>query len=294
MNWHKELKTPTKLLQPIKEYTTFKIGGKAKYFFETQNLEELKFILDFKRRKRLKLFVLGGGSNVLITDGVLSGLVIRLSGRAFKSIEVDRDVLRVGAGTALKELINYCIINRLANLEFLAGIPGTVGGAVVMNAGTKDRSISDFVKEVVVMDHQKRIKTLKRNQISFGYRQSSLNKFIILKASFNIKRRSLKKIKNDLKAYLTYRKTTQPLDYPSAGCIFKNPCESISAGELIDKCGLKGKRIGDACVSLQHANFIVNLKKAKFMDVIRLMKFIRSKVKEKFDIELEPEIKIWQ
>jgi len=187
-------------------------------------------------------------------------------------------------------------------MEFLAGIPATLGGALVMNAGISEKtknqkpkikSIGDLVEAVTVMDYNGNIKTLDREEIKFGYRTSSLSKYIILSAIIKLTKGNIREIEDKIKVYLGYRRVAQDLPFANAGCIFKNP-KRYQAGRLIDACGLKGKRIGDACVSNKHANFILNLGRARFSDVLRLMGLIKRRVKNKFNIDLEPEIKIWR
>ncbi|MDD4895102.1 MAG: UDP-N-acetylmuramate dehydrogenase, partial [Candidatus Omnitrophica bacterium] len=183
----------------------------------------------------------------------------------------------------------------LSGAEFLAGIPGTIGGALVMNAGiAKDNcSIKKLVENVTVMDYNGNIKVLNKKDLKFGYRESGLSKYIILSALLKFNKKSKKHIRDTIKAYLEYRKLTQDLSKPSAGCIFRNP-PGNSAGRLIDLCGLKGKKVGKVAVSGKHANFIVNLGNGSASDVLKLAGFIRKRVKNQFNINLIPEIKIWQ
>ena len=248
---------------PLKNYTTFKIGGPAKYFFEAKRKEELIEAIKLAKKLELPFFILGGGSNLLVSDKGFDGLVIKF-------------------GQPLSSYVSK-------GLEWAVGIPGTVQGAVWSNAGAFEKSMKDVVKEVEVFDTKtEKIKNFKSKDCKFGYRDSIFKKnknLIILSVKIKSKKSNRKKIKQ----YLDYRKKTQPLNLPSAGSIFKNP-PAKSAGELIEKCGLKGKRIGNVKISEKHANFIVNLGNGKAKDVKKLIKIIKNKVKNKFGVTLKEEI----
>lgn len=293
MNWYKVLQGKVKFKELLKDHTTFRIGGPAKFFIEPQDIDDLRLLLNSVKRYKIPILVIGAGSNILISDKGLDAVVLRLNSLHFKRISFRNNYLEVGSGAMLSQIVLSAQKHSLSGAEFLVGIPGTVGGALVMNAGIPDRNIGDLVENVTIMDYNGNVKTLNKKDIKFDYRVSSLSKYIILSACIKLVRRNKEEIKDKLNRYLNYRKVTQDLSFPSAGCIFKNPA-GYSAGRLIDLCGLKGKRIGDACVSLKHANFILNLKRAKAGDVFRLMNLIRKEVKNKFHITLKPEIKIWR
>jgi len=281
------------LNEPLWKHTTFKIGGPAKYFIIPFDTQELICALNFASLNKIPFLVIGAGSNLLVSDKGIEGVVVKLSSEVFKKISFKDTALEAGAGCLLSSLINEAQQKGLAFLEFLTGIPGTVGGALVMNAGIPGKSISDFVEEVTVMDYSGKIKVLKRADIDFGYRRSSLSDCIVLSVNLKCVRCNALDIKSRIKDYLDARKNSQELNLPSAGCVFKNP--SIGpAGRLIDSCGLKGKMIGSARVSDKHANFIVNTGRAKAEDVFALMKLIIKDVESKFNVTLEPEIKIWE
>jgi len=212
-----------------------------------------------------------------------------------KKLSYRDNYLNVGSGVLLSRVVLFAQDYGLSGAEFLAGIPGTVGGALAMNAGIAqdNRSIAELVESVTVMDYRGNRKILNKKDIRFGYRTSSLSKYIILSALIKLNRKNKEQINDKIKAYLKYRKLTQDLSKPSAGCIFRNPTGN-SAGRLIDLCGLKGKRIGGAGVSLKHANFILNLENAAARDVLQLTDLIKKEVRKKFNIDLKPEIKIWQ
>ena len=319
MNWWRNLKGRIRLAELLKNHTTFKIGGPAKFFIEPQDPNDLRLLLSLVKRYNLSLFVIGRGSNLLISDKGINGVVLRLNAPYFKKLSYRDNYLNAGSGVLLSRVVLFAQDHGLSGAEFLAGIPGTVGGALAMNAGIarkvknprlsgrqkksppkadpptaeKIKNIGDLVETVTVLDYNGKIKTLHKKDIEFGYRRSSLSKYIILGTSIRLAKENKKKINERIKKYINYRKSTQDLSKPSAGCIFRNPT-GHSAGRLIDLCGLKGKRVGDAGVSLKHANFILNLENAASRDVIKLMDFIRKKVNNKFNINLTPEIKIWQ
>jgi UDP-N-acetylmuramate dehydrogenase len=292
MNWFSNLKGRVKTEVLLSRYTTFKIGGKADFLIEPFDLEDLKKILKKSKENKLKVFIMGQGSNLLVRDEGINGVVVRLNSDYFKKIKILDDCIWASSGLNLSKILQFCIKNGLSGLEFLAGIPGTLGGALAMNAGTKEASIGERVKEVKVMDYNGNVKRLNCDDIKFGYRDSSLKRFIILEALLKLERKSKKDILNKIKHFQKYRRLTQELLYPSAGCIFKNP-SGFSAGELIDACGLKGKSIGGAEVSLKHANFIINRNHASAKDVLELIDYIQDKVKKKFNIDLELEIEVW-
>ena len=256
----------------LAKHTTFKIGGPAEYFCVANNKEDIIKAVKWAKEKKLPFFVLGNGSNVLVSDKRYKGLVIKTG----------------------KPLFSY--ISK--GLEWAVGIPGTIEGAVYGNAGAFEKSMKDAVESVEVLDAEtEKIKVFKNRDCQFTYRDSIFKRnknLIILSVKIKPKKSNSKKIKE----YLNYKKETQPLNFPSAGSVFKNPClagrqvPGFSAGELIEKCGLKGEKIGKAKISEKHANFIINLGGAKSEDVIKLIKTIKQKVKNKFGIKLQKEIQI--
>jgi len=293
MNWQKGLKLKkVRLKEPLKKHTTFKIGGPAEYFVRPKGAAELKVLIKAAKRYKIPVLVIGAGSNILAGDKGVGGLVIQLNSSYFKKIRVKGNSVHAGSGVMLSKLIITSRNFGLSGLENLAGIPGTVGGALAMNAGAWGKNIEDTLKEVWVMDYSGRIRVLKKKNIEFGYRKSDLGKYIILEARFGLGKGDGLNIRSRIREYLKQRRSAQDLTRPSAGCVFKNPTGK-SAGKLIDECGLKGKRVGGAAISGKHANFIVNLGNAKSADVIDLIKLIKNKVRAKFHINLEPEIKIW-
>jgi UDP-N-acetylmuramate dehydrogenase len=303
MNWWKHLKGKVRLQEPLKYHTTFKIGGPAKFFLEPKDTGDLKALLNLLRRGKISFLLIGAGSNLLISDKGVDKAVLSLRSPYFQRIHFKNTSLEVAAGAMLNRVVLAAQRHGLSGLEFLAGIPGTIGGALVMNAGITEkgrspqspsvRSIGDLIEKVIVMDYNGNIKTLDKKDIEFGYRESSLAKYIILGARLKLVKKNKKEIKNRIQKYINYRKGTQDATGNSAGCIFKNP-RGYSAGKLIDLCDLKGKKIGDASVSRKHANFILNTGQARAQDVFKLMDLIRERVKDRFNITLKSEIKIWQ
>jgi UDP-N-acetylmuramate dehydrogenase len=285
----------------LKNYATFKIGGKARYFFVATKKEELIKAITTATDLKLPFFVLGNGSNLLISDKGFKGLVIKIKNQTSK---IKHNLIYTEAGISLGQLVNIALKNNLTGLEWTAGIPGTVGGAIYGNAGAFGKSIGDSVIKVEVYDAKdNKIKIFKKRNCKFGYRNSIFKRkknLIVLSITIQLKKGNKKEIEKKIKEHLEYRKKTQPLNFPSIGSIFKNPVPkqslvrgrsiSFSAGELIEKCGLKGKKIGKAKISEKHGNFIVNFGGAKAKDVKKLIKLIKQKVKSKFGIVLEEEI----
>lgn len=257
----------------LASYTTFKIGGSVRYFLTVQNVAEA---IDFAQEKKLPYFILGGGSNLLISDKGFNGIAIKLEN---KEIKLDNNVI-VDAGAKLSDLVDFTIKNNLTGLEWAAGIPGTVGGAIRGNAGAFGHDISEVVKEVKTFH--------KETDYQFKYRDSIFkhNSDIILSAVLKLKKGVNRELINE---YLREREK-HPSE-PSAGCIFQNP-KPLSAGKLIEDCGLKGKKIGDAAISKKQANFIINLGNARAKDVLELIRLAQKEVKKKFNIELREEIQL--
>jgi UDP-N-acetylmuramate dehydrogenase len=272
-------------------------------------LDDLSRIIKYARRKKIPFFVIGFGSNLLVNDKGFKGMVIRLNSDFFKEIKVQGNTIFARSGAGLNKIIQIAKQNLLGGCEFLSGIPGSLGGAIMMNAGARCnrvfnnpyQSIGDLIQAVEVMDSNGRIKTFKKDKLKFGYRQSNLIKYVIISARLRLKQKKTKEIQQEIDNFLRYKSSTQELKLPSAGCVFKNPRiysknifskPVLSAGYLIEASGLKKYRIGQAAISDKHANYIVNLKNAKASDVIAIIKYVQKKIKEKFNLSLEPEIKI--
>jgi UDP-N-acetylmuramate dehydrogenase len=296
----KRFKGEIKFNEPLSRQTTFKIGGKVRIWAKPNDLSSLRLLLKFAGESGLPILIIGNGSNILASDDSIEALAINLSAKNFSKISIDSKEIVAGAGINLGQLIKRCARAKKGGLEFLAGIPATLGGAIWMNAAAisedKIYSTADILDEVRILTPNGRISNIKRSKIKFGYKTSNLPNCIILSAGLNLKNKSRNNINKIISKNIKRRANSQELKIPSAGCIFKNPSNNvssgISAGYLIDRAGLKGRSIGRAQISKKHANFIVNLGRAKAGDVIRLIKLIRKKVLQKFAIELEPEIKI--
>lgn len=293
MNWLKHLAGKIRAQESLRKHTTFRIGGPAEFFVEPYDITDLKFLLTSAKRRKMPIFVIGAGSNILISDRGIKAIVLRLNSACFKKIFRKQNYLEAGSGLSLGGLIQAARKYGLSGTEFLTGIPGTVGGALAMNAGAWGRSIGSLVEKVNLIDYNGNLKVLRKKEVRFGYRKSSLARYIILSVSLKLTERNKKAIDGAIRKYRLKRLCLEDSSFPNAGCAFRNPPQK-SAGRLIDLCGLKGKRVGGACISSQHANFILNQGNARAEDVLRLMDLAKREVKKKFGIDLKPEIKIWQ
>ncbi len=277
----------------LKNISHFKIGGKAKYYFIPDELKDLQDFLQSAHKKQKKFYIAGNGSNILFNDKYYNGTIISLKGFT-NYIMLDKTKTYSGAGVDLNTLIDFSINNSLKGLEKLSGIPGTIGGALVMNAGAFGIEIGKYVEHVKVLTSYGKIKTLQKNDIIFSYRKAvPLNEYIILETCLKLKKGKKEILKKTQKQALRSRNKKQPLDVPSCGSIFKRPGNNY-AGALIEKCGLKGYSIGHAKVSEKHANFIINTGNAKAQDVMELIKFIREQVHKNFKIMIEPKRKLFK
>jgi UDP-N-acetylmuramate dehydrogenase len=286
------LKKIALLDEPLAPYTWMKIGGPAQYFLRPRHTDELLQVVLTCHEEEIPVRVLGGGSNVLVHDIGVSGAVLQLADDAFAQIEIDGTTVRCGAAAPLSQLISQTVKAELAGLETLSGIPGTVGGALRGNAGGRGGDIGQFVESVTVMNSKGEILIRRGDELSFGYRESSVDELVILEGVFRLQAGDPEEITRRMRKIWIMKKATQPLSFQSAGCIFKNP-RGLSAGALVEQAGLKGIRVGEAEISDRHANFIVTHPGAKSDDVLRLIDLARSKVSEQFAVDLELEIKIW-
>ncbi|MDD5669102.1 MAG: UDP-N-acetylmuramate dehydrogenase [Candidatus Omnitrophica bacterium] len=294
MNLDQKIKGVVRRNEPMMRHTTFKIGGPAEIFFEPRDSNDLRYGVLFACAKKKYIYSVGAGSNLLVGDNGLKGMVIKLNAPFFKRIDTRGLFVSCGAGVSIPQFTAFCIQHNLSGAEFLAGIPGTIGGALAMNAGAWGSSIEEIVENVTIMDYNGFIKVLNRNEIGFSYRSSGLSRCIVLAVGFRLRSRDSKNISSTIRNYCAERMRLQDMTAPSAGCVFKNPSSGISAGKMIDDCGLKGTRIGGAEVSRRHANFIVNTGGASAADVLKLISLIRRKVNNSFNIRLDTEIKIWK
>ncbi|MFH1451190.1 MAG: UDP-N-acetylmuramate dehydrogenase [bacterium] len=300
----------------LKDYTSYRIGGRAKYFFEAKTKEDLSKAIAMAKKFNLPFFILGRGSNILVADKGYHGLIIKIQNVDYQVVE---ERITADSGAPLYLLLRKSIENGLSGLEWAAGIPGTIGGAIYGNTGAFGDSMASIVRSVTVYDLESgEIKKIKRKECEFCYKESIFKKkknLIILSCELKFKKDDKKEIMERTKKHLKYRREKQPFDFPSAGSIFKNheikririvrkrllkkfpeikefirQRKQIPAGFLIEKCGLKGKKSGNAQISEKHANFIINLGEAKAKDVLCLIRMAKRCVKRKFKIELKEEI----
>lgn len=285
---------------PLKNYTTFKIGGQAKYFFTAKTKKDLIKAAKVAKKLKIPFCILGGGSKLLVPDQGVDGFIIKTENAEFRA---KNNNIFAEAGLPLQYLIKIALNNSLAGIEWAAGIPGTVGGAVRGNAGAFGKSMKDVVKKVTVFRSDKnKIVVLKNQDCKFRYRNNIFKKnpnFIILSCEIQLKKGNKKEIRKEMEGYLAHRKKAHPLNFPSAGSIFENPKKKSSrkgevdvmvAGLLIKECGLAGKKIGNIKISEKHSNFIVNLGKGKADDVKKLIALTKEKVKKKSGITLKEEL----
>jgi len=274
---------------PLSEYTSFKIGGPADVVVEPADIEDVCQVVQQARRRKIPLFVLGG-TNLLVRDGGIRGIVLSLARlRGIK--EEPGSVLYAEGGVGMPTLIGYAIRHSFAGLEWAAGIPGTVAGCVVMNAGTKLGEMKDSVKAVRMVNMRGQLVEVEAAQVRFEYRRALLPRGIVVGVWIQLEQGVRSEIERVVKDYLHYRRDTQPLAMPSAGCVFKNP-PNDSAGRLIEAAGLKGVRVGDAEVSMKHANFIVNRGQARAADVTALIGKVRSAIRRLAGVRLDLELKL--
>lgn len=280
------------LNESLFKYTTLRVGGSAALYAKADSLHDLKLLLNYCLDKSINFFIIGRGANLLISDNGYEGLVIHL-GRDFNFLKVDPENARITAGSAvsLARVLQEAYSNSLDGLAFCAGIPATVGGAIASNAGAFGGNICDFVSKINVLTKD----GLKfyEQPLKSSYRKGPLlTGEVVVEAIFQLKRGDKMTIKGLTERYFKKKKTSQPLNYANAGSVFKNPSSDVSAGELIEKCKLKGVFVGDAMISEEHANFIINKGKARAADVYELLRLAQNKVEEKFDVKLETEIKL--
>lgn len=280
--------------EPMTLHTSFKIGGKADFLVKPSTEDEIISILKFSKENDIPVFILGNGSNILVRDGGIRGITIKPNLQDISIFENDDDVdIIVGAGYPVSKLSRIVSQKEIAGLEFLSGIPGTIGGAVKMNAGAYGSEMKDCVVETKYMDYDGNIYIINADEHEFGYRRSIFSKkeVIILETKLKLNYGEKEIIDNKINEITEQRKQKQPITMPSAGSVFKREDGFVTA-RLIDECGLKGFSIGGAEVSTMHAGFIVNKGNATANDVIELIEYVKNKVKEKYNVDLELEVLI--
>ena len=275
----------------MKKHTTFRIGGNADYFLIPENTSELQSAIKICRANNIPYFILGNGSNILVSDKGIEGAVI--STEKLNTIEVYEDTIYAQAGAKLSKTANIAAENSLSGFETLSGIPGTVGGAVFMNAGAYGGEIKDVALEVYAIDENGNEKTFSNSECNFGYRSSvfSSGEYIITGAKFRLRTKDKDEITAQMRDYAERRRDRQPLSFPSAGSTFKRP-EGYFAGKLIQDSGLRGFAIGGAAVSEKHCGFVVNTGNATCSDIVNLIDYIKKCVYEKFGVMLHEEVRI--
>lgn len=279
--------------EPMSKHTSFKIGGIADYYIVVNSVQELKNVLKIAESNKIPITIVGNGTNLLVREGGIRGFVIKLNLNNFKIKRSSSEIqLTVESGMSLATLALIATKEEISGLEFLSGIPGTVGGAIRMNAGAYGKEMKDVVVKSRYMTYDGKIKTLNLDEHKFEYRNSvfsNLKDVIIIDTTIKGEKGNKEEIENQIKEYSKLRKEKQPLEYPNAGSTFKRK-EGYITAKLIDECGLKGYSIGDAEVSIKHAGFIINKGKATANDILNLTQHIKCEVKKKFDVDIELEI----
>ena len=275
----------------MKDYVHFRVGGPADILLLPENKEQVIKSIQICKENNIPYFVLGNGSNLLVKDGGVKGVVIKL--KEVKNIKVYDETIEAECGAMLKDVSSVAVENSLTGFEFACGIPGTIGGAVFMNAGAYDGEISDIIDSAEVIDNEGEIRTLSKEELDLGYRSSVIMKknYIVLSAKFKLIKGEVIKIKERVEDLTYKRESKQPLEYPSAGSTFKRPT-GYYAGKLIQDAGLKGYAIGGAAVSEKHSGFVINKNNATAKDILDLIKHIQDEVKKQFGVDLHPEVRI--
>lgn len=278
------------LNEPMSRHTTFRVGGEAACLIKVTDREKLTKLIKFLKQTEHDFFLIGNGSNLLVSDNGYEGVIFKLSGE-FEEIKCDGLKILAGAGASLAQVAKVAMTEGLSGIEFAAGIPGTLGGAIVMNAGAYDGEMRQIVKEVTVMDQEGNILVLDNDTMEFGYRSSVIRNrpFTVLSAVLELEEGECDQIAQKMQELSAQRKQKQPLEYPSAGSTFKRP-EGNFAGKLIMEAGLGGFSIGGAAVSQKHCGFVVNTGNATALDIYEVIKEVQEKVKEQFSVMLEPEV----
>ena len=278
--------------EPMKNHTTFRIGGEVKYFLQPQDITSVQALLRICTDEKIPFHIIGNGSNILVSDDGFAGAIIQIY-KNMSEVTHTEEMIKAQAGASLTQIANVAAKANLTGLEFAAGIPGTVGGAVVMNAGAYGGEMKDVLDQVVVLSQAGEIITLAKEELEMGYRTSIIKKkkYIVLETVFALKRGDETMIHDKMEELKEQRVSKQPLEFPSAGSTFKRP-EGHFAGKLIMEAGLRGFSVGDAQVSEKHCGFVINKGNATAADVIKLMQCVKEKVQEQSGIELEPEVQL--
>jgi UDP-N-acetylmuramate dehydrogenase len=279
--------------EPLAPLTWFRLGGPAAYYARPRSVEELVSLSRRCREEEIPVRVLAGGSNVLVRDDGVPGLVIHLENPAFSDVSIQGDRIESGAAVPITALISQAARAGLGGLEILTGLPGTVGGALRTNAGTRQGSIGGFIRRVTVLDNDGEVQVRDQDDLSFGHRWSNLDEPVILSAEFQLAPEDPEAVVRRMRRVWIVKKESQPYGHQSTGCIFKNPTNDSSVGLIIEQAGLKGAKVGGAEVSERHANFIVAHPGAASADVLALIDRIREEVDRKFGLELTLQLEVW-
>ena len=293
MSWFSGFESIVRTDVPLREYTWYKLGGPARWFCEPRDEDELATLLKRALENDIPWRILGGGAKVIVRDKGFDGVVFHLCGPTFERVEFDGEIVRAGAGADFPKLISAALKRNLVGLEVLAGIPGTIGGAVRMNAGGRYGEIDRFVRDVHLLDLDGQMVTRAASEVGFAYRHTNLDDRIVLGVTLKLVRGDGAQALQRYREILTEKQRDQPpLAARSAGSIFKNPSQQ-PAGRLLDQVGLKGMRVGGAEISTRHANFILAYDDATADDVLNLIQLAKERVRQATGIELEPEVDIW-
>lgn len=278
---------------PLAPHTWYRLGGPAEYFIRPKTTRQLQAVVQRCNENHIPMHVLGRGSNLLVSDDGIRGAVIRLEGDEFGRTQFEGELVTAWAGADLSQLVLDCVQKGLSGIEALTGIPGSIGGAVRMNAGGRFGDIGSVIEAVTLMDIQGSVFEKRKPELIFDYRSVNIRARFILGAQMKLTPGDPERIMRTVKESWIYKKNTQPLSTRNCGCVFKNPADG-AAGALIDRAGLKGFQVGGAVVSEKHANFIVARDGCTSRDVMQLIDVVRQRVRERFDVELELELEIWQ
>lgn len=278
--------------EPMKKHTTFKVGGPADIFVKPETIGQLQDILSLAKQEQMPVYIIGNGSNLLVGDLGYRGMMIQIY-KNMNQITVEGNRIKAQAGALLSTIAKRALEHGLGGFEFASGIPGTLGGAVTMNAGAYGGEMKQVLTEALVLTREGGLKTLTVEELKLGYRKSIVieEDYIVLEAVLELKEDDREQIQSKINEYAQARRTKQPLEYPSAGSTFKRPT-GYFAGKLIDDAGLRGYRYGDAQVSEKHCGFVINCGNATAKDIITLMQQVNEKVTAKFGVSLEPEVKM--
>ena len=280
--------------EPMYKHTSIKVGGNADIFIRAHSIDDLRYILEIANAKKINVFILGNGSNLIVRDKGIRGIVVKIEIKKFNITKENEEVyVTLGAGNKIIEVASKLAVEGISGLEFASGIPGTIGGFVRMNAGAYGKEAKDVVVETTYMDYNGNIYKIPGDEHKFKYRDSIFhnNRYIILETKLRLQYGNIEEIKRVQEEYLKQRKEKQPLNFPSAGSIFKRG-ENFITAKIIDECGLKNCNIGDAYVSDKHAGFIINKGKARATDILELIEYIKNEVYKEKNIEIDTEVEI--